>query len=136
MRQRIVVLLAAASLLTSVSCSGSGGVGVISGQISVDDAPADVGTVYFRPANDSAARGAGGTVTAGRFELGPDHGLTVGRYNVVVHLSKATGKKVKDPQRGEVPVLQAIMLANTPLQVEITHENSSELQLAFFTKPR
>lgn len=118
----------------STGCGGSGVLEDIRGTVSVDGAPADLGTVQFRPADTPGARGAGAAIKAGKFQLSADHGLKEGTYSVIVQATKNTGKTIQDPQRGAVPQLAQQTLLDSPKEVEVTSENAANLSLAFHTK--
>jgi hypothetical protein len=129
---------AAALAVTTVCYSGcgAGAVGNVSGQVSIDGVPAETGAVSFRPADSPTSRGAGAAINAGQFQLAADHGLKPGKYLVSAEVSKATGKTFNDPQKGPVPVMQSVALADSPQEVEITSDNGDELQIAFSTKAK
>ena len=137
MMHRIILLLlplASGALLTT-GC-GSGSVGTIEGQVVVDGAPVETGTVSFKPAENPTGRGFGGGLAAGRFEIPADATMKPGKYLVAVVAMKATGKTFNDPQRGPVPVLETLDLADSPQEVEITSGNAGQLQLTFATKKK
>ena len=127
-------LILAVSLANLVSCSSSNSLGEVRGQVAVDGAAVEVGSISFRPAENPGSRGSGAAVKAGQFQLGPKHGLKAGKYLVAVDASKPTGKTFKDPQRGDVPVLQPLEIVDSPQEVEITGENSGQLNIAFTTR--
>lgn len=113
---------------------GSGDVGAVRGRVTVDGAPVDSGTIQFKASTGAGARGFGAAITAGDFELGPDAELDPGTYSVLIQASKNTGKMFKDPQRGDVPVMQPLAVADSPKEVEVTKENAASLELNFVTK--
>lgn len=129
-------LILAVLLANLVSCSSSNSLGEVHGQVSVDGAAVDVGSISFKPAENPSSRGSGAAIKAGQFQLGPTHGLKPGKYLVAVDASKPTGKTFKDPQRGDVPVLQSLEIVDSPQEVEITGENSRQLNIAFTTRTR
>jgi hypothetical protein len=47
--------------------------------------------------------------------------------------SKPTGKTFNDPQKGAVPVMQPLLLKDSPQEVEITSDNADDLALEFHT---
>ncbi len=127
----------AAALATALACAsgcGSATVGAVRGQLAVDGAPAEVGTLSFRPADGSSSRGAGAAISGGQFQLAGDHGLMPGKYMVSAQLSKSTGKTVNDPQMGPTPVMAQMALRDSPQEVELSASNASELSLEFHTK--
>jgi hypothetical protein len=126
---RITAVLAIVA--ASLTGCGSGDVGSVQGRVSVNGAPAEVGTVSFRPADNPTSRGAGAAISAGQFQLPNDHGLKPGKYMVSAEVSKSTGKTFNDPQKGPVPVMQPLTLKDSPQEVEITSDNAGNLTLEF-----
>lgn len=120
----------------ALSGCGSGAVGAISGQVVIDGAPAEAGTISFKPADNPTGRGFGGSLNAGRFELPSNDAMKPGKYLVAVQATKSTGKTFNDPQKGPVPVQQPLELADSPQEVEVTSENAQQLQLAFTVKKK
>ena len=125
------IAIALAIATACLTGCGSGSVGSVGGQISVDGAPAEVGTVSFRPAESPTSRGAGAVINAGAFQLPGDHGLKPGKYMVSAEVSKSTGKTFNDPQKGPVPVMQSMTLTDSPKEVEISADNAAQLEISF-----
>ena len=119
---------------TSLAGCGSSGLTSVRGQVTVDGAPAESGTISFKPAANPTGRGVGAALSAGQFELGGDQSLEPGKYVVAVHVMKATGKTFNHPHKGQVPVLQSVTLADSPKEVEVTSDNADQLQIAFTAK--
>lgn len=125
-----------ATIATSLTGCGSGTVGSIGGQATVDGAPIETGTISFKPADNPAGRGVGAALTAGSFEIPGTNDLKPGKYLATVQAMKSTGKTRNDPQRGPVPVVESLELTDSPQEVEITNANAQELQIAFTTKKK
>lgn len=134
--RRVSLLCLGVSLANLVSCSSSNSLGEVRGQVAVDGAAVDVGSINFKPAENPSSRGSGAAIKAGQFQLSPKHGLKPGKYLVAVDASKPTGKTFKDPQRGDVPVLQSLEIVDSPKEVEVNGENSGQLNIAFTTRRR
>ncbi|RIK78453.1 MAG: hypothetical protein DCC67_11540 [Planctomycetota bacterium] len=124
-----------ACLGLAAACGGRGELGDVGGVVNVDGAAVDVGTIQFKPADNPGGRGAGAAIEAGRFQLASGHGMKPGKYSVMVQASKNTGKTFQDPQRGPVPQLAPLTLANSPQEVEVTSENADHLVLEFRSSP-
>lgn len=136
MQKTLSLLLSLASgILLTVGC-GSGSVKTIGGQVVVDGAPVEKGTISFKPAENPTSRGFGGAVSAGRFEIPGDANMKPGKYLVAVVAMKATGKTFNDPMQGPVPEIQTLELADSPKEVEVASENADQLQLTFATKKK
>lgn len=131
----LFILLALGCGVALTGCS-SGAIKTIGGQITVDGAPAETGTISFKPADNPTGRGVGGALTAGRFELPGSASLKPGKYLVSAQVSKLTGKTFNDPQKGKVPEIKMLNLVDSPQEIEISNDNSTELQLTFTTKSR
>ena len=132
-RLRLLAPTLACCLATSLSCNTSGRLHEVSGTASVDGAPVELGTIHFRPAESPAARGPGGAVNAGQFQLPLEQGLAPGKYAVALQASRSTGRTFKDPQRGDVPIMQDLALIDSPQEVEVTPDNAARLELNFST---
>jgi hypothetical protein len=128
-----LALVALGSAATLSGCS-SGAVGTVAGQVTVDGAPAEIGTITFKPADNPTGKGAGGAMTAGRFELQGAEEMKPGKYLVSAQAMKATGKMLNDPQRGPVPKLQSLTLADSPQEIEVTSANANALTIDFHTQ--
>lgn len=135
-RNNLVLTLVLTVGSVALTGCGSGAVGAIGGQVAIDGAPAEAGTISFKPADNPTGRGFGGALNAGRFELPSNDAMKPGKYIVAVQAMKSTGKTFNDPQRGPVPVQQSLELADSPQEVEVTSENAQQLQLAFTVKKK
>ncbi|WP_428304334.1 hypothetical protein [Lacipirellula sp.] len=125
-----------AAISASLIGCGSGAVGSLGGQATVDGAPIETGTISFKPAANPAGRGIGGALASGYFEIPSADDVNPGKYLVTVQAMKSTGKMRNDPQRGPVPIVESLELADSPQEVEITSANAQELQLGFTAKKR
>src|SRR5688572_1964913 len=110
--EKVVALLVVTALATS--CNSKGGIGVVSGTVSVGGKPVDTGTIHFRPAGDSNSKGAGALIEGGKFTLAENEAITAGTYNVVIQAFFNTGRIVKDPQKGDVPETTLVSVADMP----------------------
>ena len=126
--RRFVFIVFAISLLTTISCRSSDL--SVSGMVTVDGGPLEAGTIHFRPISDSTTKEVGAAVHAGEFTLPKGHRLAPGKYNVSVEGFKKTGRMVADPQRGQVPESVQLRFRHTPLEIDVTEENSNNLQIA------
>lgn len=136
MHKTLLLLLPLASgIVVTVGC-GSGSVGTIGGQVVVDGVPVETGTISFKPAENPTGRGFGGALAEGRFEIPGDANMKPGKYLVAVVAMRATGKTFNDPQRGPVPVLQTLELADSPKEVEVASGNAGQLQISFAAKKK
>ena len=123
-------------IICLASCSSSDNLERVQGEVMVDGAKADIGTIQFRPADNPGGRGEGAAINNGIFEMTNHPGIKTGKYMVSVLLSRKTGAVMKDPQRGEREVLQELELSDSPQEVELTKENAANLKLTFTTKKK
>jgi hypothetical protein len=101
--------------------------------VSVDGAPVDVGTISLRPKESDQAKGVGGAIENGVFQLTAENELPPGTYDVFVLASKKTGRVVNDSQRGEIAELKQLNLQNSPQEIQLDANNANELKLDFIS---
>jgi hypothetical protein len=127
---QIILPFALAPYLVCIASCGAPQLAV-SGTVTVDGQPLEEGTIHFQPA-DFDAKGTGGMVRQGSFTLSR-HTLVPGKYRVSVDGFRKTGRMVADPQRGEVAETVPMSFQNSPMQIEVTKQNSGNLQIALET---
>jgi hypothetical protein len=127
--KKVVAVLLLTALMTS--CSSRGGIGTVSGTVTVDGKSVDTGTIHFRPLGDSNSKGAGALIEGGRFTLAANEAITAGTYNVVIQAFFKTGHIVKDPQKGDVAETKSASVSDMPKEVSITSDNYSNLEINF-----
>jgi len=69
--------------------------GTISGQVSFEGKPLEVGEIVFIPRDGTKGPSAKGPIAAGRYSLDAD-GPVVGKHRVEIYAFRATGKKIPD----------------------------------------
>ena len=122
----------AASLASVVSCSAPEL--DARGTVTVNGRPLETGSIHFTSAGAaSTTKSAGATVTNGDFRFPKSAGLQRGKFMVTVEGFKKTGRMVADPQRGQISENVQLHFRNTPLEVDVTDENSTNLQIALET---
>ena len=122
-----------AIMVLTTGCGAGGDLPSVSGTVTVNGAPVEIGTIHFRPADAPQSRGAGASIEEGRFQLPTEHGLEPGKYSVSVEASQKTGQTYNHPQRGPTPRMKSLTLADSPQEVDVTDDNSSSLSLSFTT---
>ena len=132
---KLITLLAGSAILASIASCGSGEL-PIAGTVLVDGAPIDSGTVRFDPVDSGKGNGLGGMVKAGSFQLPAGHGLVPGKYRVSATAFKKTGKTITDYQRGAVEEMVQLPLVDSPKEMELSHDISTNLTLEFMTAGR
>jgi hypothetical protein len=115
------------------SCGSNAGLSSATGIVTVDGQPVESGTIQFQPADDATAKGAGGAIKAGTFELSPNTKLAPGKYNVNVQAFKKTGRVVRDPQKGQVAETVGVQVIDSPQEIELTADNYRDLAIGFST---
>lgn len=75
----------------------------LSGKVTVDGSPLDVGTISFVPKSGDGARQrvCGGPIMDGVYSIPEDAGANAGPYRVEIRWNRKTGKKYRDPDSGE-----------------------------------
>jgi hypothetical protein len=127
-------VVTAIAIAVAAGCGSKSDIGVISGTITADGAPVDMGTIHFRLKEDANAKGAGGGIIAGAFEVSTPDEMPPGAYVVAVQASKKTGRTINDQQRGPLPEMAPLQLKNSPREIELTRESARELKLEFVTR--
>jgi len=101
----------------------------VSGKVTVEGTPVDVGTISFLPAG-SEQRVAGGTIADGVYAVEEDMGPNGGPYKVEIHWHKKTGKQYMDRDAGEMyderkEGLPARYHTSTELTAEVTAKQTT-----------
>lgn len=101
----------------------------VSGKVTVDGTPVDVGTISFLPAGNEQ-RVAGGPIADGVFAVKEDIGPNAGPYMVEIHWHKKTGKQYMDRDAGEMydertEGLPARYHTSTELTAEVTAKQTT-----------
>jgi hypothetical protein len=121
----------------TLGCGSRSELKVLRGAATIDGNPIDSGTIHFVPKENSKSRGIGGQIANGAFDLRAGSGTPYGEYTVSLQAFKNTGKIVNDPQRGRIPEKAPINAADSPKSVTVSTDNSSHLELSFFSsRPR
>ncbi len=129
--QKSITLVLLACLLAFAGCSGSDGREEINGTVTLDGQPLDSGLVNFRPAEGTKANSSGGTITEGRFHLPAAKGLMPGEYIVRVQAFQKSGRKVQDPQMGEIDEMVSVRFNETgTLKATVTDGGNTPLEFA------
>ena len=117
------------SALIMTGCS-SNGRNSVSGDVTLDGKPMENGSISFRPAPGNNSNTAGGTISKGKFYLSASHGLKPGKYTVTIQAVQLTGRKIKDPETGNlISELGTIRFKNADrLEATVTDGGASHLQ--------
>lgn len=117
------------SALVMAGCSSSDRHSV-SGDVTLDGKPMENGSISFRPVPGNDSNTAGGTISNGKFHLPANHGLKPGKYMVTIHAVELTGRKIEDPETGNlIAELGTIRFKNADhLDAEVTGNGASHLQ--------
>ena len=73
----------------------------LEGEVTFEGQPIDVGSITFLPKGDKG-RISGGVITDGKYAVSEENGANAGTYRVEIHWQKSTGRKLKDPESGEM----------------------------------
>jgi hypothetical protein len=71
----------------------------VSGKVTVDGQPMDLGVISFLPkdAGKGPGRVSGGPIRDGMYSVSEDMGPTAAAYRVEIHWNKKTGKQIPNP---------------------------------------
>jgi hypothetical protein len=98
----------------------------LSGKVTVDGQPLEMGTISFIPASGGDQRVSGGQIANGTFSVAEDMGANAGLYRVEIRWDKKTGKKYRDKDSGEMyDVRKEGLPAKYHQQSELTSEVSA-----------
>lgn len=70
----------------------------LSGKVSYDGEPVDMGTISFLPAGEAKQRVSGGEIIEGAYSVPEERGANAGKYRVEIRWSKKTGTKYFDKE--------------------------------------
>ena len=75
----------------------------VSGKVSVDGKPLDIGVIAFMPkaGGEGAGRVAGAPIRDGIYSVPEENGPTAATYRIEIHWNKRTGKKIPNPMDTE-----------------------------------
>jgi hypothetical protein len=98
----------------------------ITGKVTVDGQPVDIGTISFLPTN-SERRVSGGPIQDGVYSVTEEMGPNAGAHRIEIHWHKKTGAKYRDNDSGEMyDTRKEGLPAKFHSQSELTAEVSPE----------
>jgi hypothetical protein len=94
----------------------------LAGEVTFNGEPVDLGSITFIP--EGKGRPSGGVIENGKYEVPEEKGANAGKHRVEIHWLKRTGRKLKDPESGEMyderkEALPDKLHANSELSVEV-----------------
>ena len=109
----------------------------VSGEVSWEEKPVEIGEISFTPIAEKPGPATGGAIEAGRYELSAEHGLQKGAtYIVQIEATRKSGRHIPDPFAGTKTIevmenyIPETYNARSKLRVTIEKDSSSE-QLDF-----
>ncbi len=91
---RPIIWLVLSGLFMLAGCSASGP--SLSGKVTLDDKPIEMGSIALVPIKDTKGPSAGGQIAAGQYKIeSSKSGLVAGTYQVQITASVPTGKKIE-----------------------------------------
>lgn len=102
----------------------------VTGKVTVDGMPLELGAISFAPVDEFDATGSGATVRDGVFELPAARGLRPGQYTVEVLAYRETGRTFTDPQMGQSPELEKLQFEQTDLEVTVQQDGPNHFEFA------
>jgi hypothetical protein len=106
----------------------------LTGEVTFDGQPVDLGSITFIPA-ERKGRPSGGVIENGKYEVPEEKGANAGKHRVEIRWLKRTGRQLKDPESGEMyderkEALPDKVHTNSELSVEVPlPENRHDFQL-------
>ena len=73
----------------------------LSGRVTYDGQPVDLGSISFLPIDGGEQRVSGGYIENGAYSVPEPQGANAGKYRVEIRWQKSTGKQIKDQHSGE-----------------------------------
>jgi len=141
----------ALALTVSIVCSGCGGDSVektsVSGKVTFNGEPVELGQITFTPSSDSGSNSRGaasGEIKAGAYSIPASEGPMVGKHSVSITASRKTGKQIPAvmpaPEGTMIDVTEEYIPYNynfeTTLTAELTSsENTKDFALEGESKP-
>jgi hypothetical protein len=74
----------------------------LSGKVTYDGEPIDLGSIAFLPAGGGDQRVSGGEIVNGAYSIDEPRGANAGTYRIQIRWQKKTGRQVRDPGGGEM----------------------------------
>jgi hypothetical protein len=68
----------------------------LSGRVTFDGQPVDLGSISFLPVDGGSQRVSGGYIENGDYSVPEAQGANAGKYRVEIRWQKSTGKQIKD----------------------------------------
>lgn len=121
--------------IPAIGCGEHGDRLGVRGAVTVDGEPLGQGSISFQPTGSTRGNTAGAVIRDGSYKIASDVGLAPGEYRVTFQATKTTGNMVQDAQRGPVPEILTLELAESPFEVTITAANSKQLDFNLTTQP-
>ena len=102
----------------------------LSGKVSYDGEPVDVGSISFLPASGGEQRVSGGYIADGAYDVPEAQGANLGKYRIEIRWQKLTGKMVREAQTGEMVEQRKEGLppkfnTNSELTVDVTEDRTT-----------
>jgi len=74
----------------------------LTGKVTYDGQPIDWGSISFLPTSPDTQRVSGGLITDGTYSVPEAKGANAGKHRVEIRWGKLTGRKLRDPDSGEM----------------------------------
>lgn len=125
----MMALLGFLLLLTSVGCgpaANSDGRKAVTGNISLNGAPIQSGSIRFEP--ESGQTASGSTIAEGKYEIPADKGLMPGKYRVFINATEPDSdqRSVEDLMNNPGPPKKELIPAKYNKKSEVTIEVTKE----------
>lgn len=129
MQRRLLSVIAALGF--AIAGCGETGSMMVSGNVTIDKKPVDLGLITFESVSNSG-KPTGANITNGSFAIDKSRGLHPGDYRVILQAQRRTGKKIRDRQMPtEVEEMVIVNLKTDTLTAPVSADNAQHLEFNF-----
>ena len=114
--------------LLLAGCAPDDGQLAVSGTVTFDGKPLELGTICFQPAGADATDISSITVRNGTFAAPAERGLPPGAYRVTVQALQPTGHKVDDPEFGAREELAQLVYRERDLKATVAADKENHFE--------
>ena len=111
--------------LLLAGCAPAGGRLAVSGAVTFDGKPLELGTISFQPVETETPNTSAITVRNGTFAAPAERGLPPGAYRVTVQALQPTGRKVDDPEFGSREELAQLVYRERDLKATVAADKEN-----------
>lgn len=134
--RRIVLAVSAVCCLALCGCGASDRRQHVSGSVTLDGTPVESGSISFQPAAGNTGPSAGGLITKGQYDLPAQAGVMPGKYLVMIHLMRETGKMLPTDSGGLTPEVAPVTIKEAAgIEATVNDGGANTLDFQVHTAP-